>query len=125
MKYYIRQIKPYIQPPQLQGFNDRPFPVKGYDWVQEDLEGALRDQIVVSDPWSKLIFKKRIVEASDVAKVVHGHWINISPYTASNGNYNKGQECSVCHAFFVSPGNTPYSNHPYCCKCGSKMGGEK
>lgn len=62
MKYYIRQIKPYIQPPQLQGFNDRPFPVEGYDWVSEDLEEELRSRIEVKDPWSKLIFDKRIVE---------------------------------------------------------------
>jgi hypothetical protein len=59
----------------------------------------------------------------DAVEVVHGYWINTPPYRASNGNYNKGQECSVCHAFFVSPGNTPYSNHPYCCKCGAKMDG--
>ena len=55
----------------------------------------------------------------------HGRWINIGPYYASNGNYNKAQECSVCHAFFVSPGNTPYSNHPYCCECGARMDGGK
>lgn len=53
----------------------------------------------------------------------HGQWINIAPYYASNGSYNKAQECSVCHAFFVSPGNTPYSNHPYCCECGARMDG--
>jgi hypothetical protein len=65
MKYYIRQIKPYIQPPQLQGFNDKPFPVVGYDWVSEDLEEELRNTIVVSDHWSKLIFEKRIVEVKN------------------------------------------------------------
>lgn len=57
----------------------------------------------------------------DAAPMVHGRWINTPPYYALNGQYNKGQECSVCHAFFVSPGNTPYSNHPYCCECGAKM----
>ena len=36
MKYYIRQIKPYIQPPALQGCNCEPYPVEGYDWVSED-----------------------------------------------------------------------------------------
>jgi hypothetical protein len=60
----------------------------------------------------------------DAAPVVHGHWINTPPYRASNGNYNKAQECSVCHAYFVSSGNTPYSNHKYCCECGAKMDGE-
>jgi hypothetical protein len=71
------------------------------------------------------IIQDEIDEApsADVAEVVHGHWINVPPYRALNGSYNKGQECSVCHAFFVSPGNTPYSNHPYCCECGAKMNG--
>lgn len=62
MKYYIRQIKPYIQPPQLQGFNDHPFPVKGYGWFPEETEDALRESIIVKDPWSKLIFVERFVE---------------------------------------------------------------
>lgn len=57
----------------------------------------------------------------DAAPVVHGYWINIPPYHAMNGNYNKAQECSVCRAFYVSSGNTPYSNHPYCAECGAKM----
>ena len=62
MKYYIRQIKPYICPPQLQGFNDKPYPVKGYDWVSEDLEEELSNTIAVKDPWSKLVFYSRFVE---------------------------------------------------------------
>lgn len=62
-----------------------------------------------------------VQEAVEVMEVVHGHWINTAPYTASNGQYNKAQQCSVCNAYFVSSGNTPYSNHPYCCECGSKM----
>lgn len=57
----------------------------------------------------------------DAVEVVHGHWINTPPYTASNGEYNKAQECSVCNAYFVSSGYTRYSNHPYCCECGAKM----
>ena len=60
----------------------------------------------------------------DAVLVTHGCWINIPPYYASNGNYNKAQECSVCHAFYVSPGNTPYSNHNYCADCGAKMDGD-
>ena len=63
MKYYIKQIKPYISPPCLQGFNCSPDPVDGYDWVSEDMEEELRQNIVVKDPWSKLIFKERFVEA--------------------------------------------------------------
>ena len=56
--------------------------------------------------------------------VRHGKWINEPPYKAVDGTYKKGQECSVCHSYFVSDGNTPYSNHPYCCECGAKMDGE-
>jgi hypothetical protein len=67
----------------------------------------------------------RTAPSADVTEVVHGYWIDTPPYHALNGSYNKAQECSVCHAFFVSPGNTPYSNHPYCCECGAKMDGGK
>ena len=52
----------------------------------------------------------------------HGKWINELPYTA-DGKYLKGQECSICHSYFVSDGNKPYSNHPYCPQCGAKMEG--
>ena len=61
------------------------------------------------------------IPTADVVEVKHGYWINTPPYIAMNGAYNKAQECSVCSAFFVSDGNTPYSNHPYCCECGAKM----
>lgn len=60
----------------------------------------------------------------DAEPVRHGKWINEPPYKAMDGTYRKGQECSVCHAYFVSDGNKPYSNHPYCCECGAKMDGE-
>ena len=50
-----------------------------------------------------------------------GYWINIPPYRAISGDYNKAQECPKCHAFFVSNGNEPYSNHPYCCECGARL----
>lgn len=65
MKIYIRQIKPYIQPPALQGFSNEPYPIDGYDWVSEDDEKALRNKIVVSDSWSTLIFKERFVVLGD------------------------------------------------------------
>lgn len=61
MKLYERQIKPYIKPPCLQGCNDSPYPVDGYNWVSEDLEEQLRNEIVVSDSWSTLIFKERYI----------------------------------------------------------------
>ena len=62
MKHYIRQIKPYIEPPALQGCNCSPCPVEGYDWVSEDLEDKLRNEIVVEDSWSTLIFKERYIQ---------------------------------------------------------------
>lgn len=63
MKYYIRQIKPYIEPPALQGCNCALDPVEGYDWQPEDVEEDLRNEIMISDPWSKLVFKERFIEA--------------------------------------------------------------
>lgn len=61
--------------------------------------------------------------AVEAEPVRHGKWINEPPYTA-DGKFLKGQECSVCHSYFVSDGNKPYSNHPYCPQCGVKMGGD-
>lgn len=63
MKYYIREIKPFIYSPGLQGFRDTEFPVKGYDWVSEDMEEELRNTIEVKDPWGKLIIHYRLREA--------------------------------------------------------------
>ena len=63
------------------------------------------------------------VPTADVVEVRHGEWINQFPYYALDGRYLKAQECSICHSIFVSDGNTPYSNHPYCCECGAKMNG--
>lgn len=59
MKIYKREIKPYIEPPMLQGFSCRPQPIEGYDWVSEDMEEELKNKIVLTDSWSKLIFKER------------------------------------------------------------------
>lgn len=69
MRLYERQIKPYIEPPCLQGCNNSPYPVVGYDWVSEELEEQLRNEIIVSDSWSKLVFKERYVD-----KGVFGEW---------------------------------------------------
>lgn len=63
--------------------------------------------------------------SADVAPVVHGHWVNVGPYTTLNGEYKKMQECSVCRAAYVSDGNTPWINHKYCPNCGAKMDGEQ
>ncbi len=53
----------------------------------------------------------------------YGKWLNEPPYIA-DGKCLKGQECSICHSYFVSDGNKPYSNHPYCPQCGVKMESE-
>lgn len=92
-----------------------------------DLLNSYLDKWWGPEYYATSIIKDEIDEApsADVVEVKHGHWINTSPYIASNGNYCKAQECSVCHALFVSPGNTPYANHPYCCECGAKMDGGK
>lgn len=66
----------------------------------------------------------RNTPTADVKEVKHGYWINIPPYKAMNGHYNKAQECSVCRSYFVSDGNSPYLNHPFCSECGSTMDGE-
>lgn len=60
MKYYVRQIKPYIQLP-LPG-TDVGFAVDGYDWLPEDMEDELRSKIELPEPWYVLIFKERFVE---------------------------------------------------------------
>ena len=83
MKHYIKQIKPYIEPPCLQGFNNTPIPVEGYDWVSEDLEEELIKNIVVKDPWSTLIFKERFIEENKTCDgCVHvGEGLDISGST--------------------------------------------
>lgn len=89
------------------------FPYDLKDYIGENKAFIVDDHIKLAD---HLISNGVIVQR-------HGYWINTPPYRASNGNYNKAQECSVCHAYFVSSGNTSYSNHPYCCECGAKMDG--
>lgn len=62
MKYYIRQIRPYIKTPSLPGTLCISYPVDGYDWVSEDLEEQLRSEIVLDDTRDTLTFKERFVE---------------------------------------------------------------
>lgn len=71
--------------------------------------------------WDDHVELAKYLVDNDITSTIHGYWINTPPYTASNGEYNKAQECSVCNAYFVSSGYTRYSNHPYCCECGAKM----
>ncbi len=74
----------------------------------------------------KASVKRVLMQApeADVVEVKHGYWIHEPPYYDLNGKYRKGSECSSCHTYFVSNGNEPYSDHPYCCECGAKMDGE-
>lgn len=73
------------------------------------------------EPCEKLIAAFTEREAEDVALVVHGKWINEGPYKSVGGEWMKLQECSVCHSVYTSRGNSPWSNHEYCPKCGAKM----
>ena len=63
MKYYVRQIKPFVK---------LPFPgadvccaVNGYDWVSEDMEEELRNTIQVDPLFEELTFKERFVEVQN------------------------------------------------------------
>ena len=69
--------------------------------------------------------EERLKEAMEVIEALQekskGRWIKEPPYIAIGGAYKKGVECSECHSYFVSDGNTPYNLHPYCCECGAEM----
>lgn len=60
MKLYVRLIKPYIQPSCYESY-----PVDGWGWCKEEDEEFIREKIVVSDSWSKLIFKEKYVVLAD------------------------------------------------------------
>ena len=91
--------------------------IKRYD----DRGLALDEVTRVTDGIAREIEEQPTVDAEPVR---HGKWINEPPYKAADGTYRKAQICSECNSYFVSEGNTPYSNHPYCCECGAKMDGE-
>ena len=65
MKIYIRQIKPYIYTPMAQGTIDEIVAVDGYDWVPEDCEIILKNQIILDNSWSTLVFKERFIALDD------------------------------------------------------------
>ena len=99
------------------------------------IKSAEKQRVVIKDGTSVAeamriqgkAFRKCVetVPTADVVEVRHGYWIHEPPYIAPNGKYLKASECSNCHAIFVSNGNEPYSDHPYCCECGAKMYGER
>lgn len=86
------------------------------DWDYQSMGLHPIENIAVS-----AIMEIEEVPAADVREVVHAKWKNIEPYVAMNGKYLKAQICGNCGAYFVSNGNKPYSNHPYCCECGAQM----
>jgi hypothetical protein len=45
--------------------NCEPYPVEGWGWCPEENERILREEIVVGDSWSKLIFKEKYVVLAD------------------------------------------------------------
>lgn len=63
MKYYIREIRPYIKF-MIPGV-DAGCAVDGYGWFSEDKEEELRKKITLNDPLEMLIFKERFVEVSN------------------------------------------------------------
>ena len=87
----------------------------------EALEGLSNHPFVMTDKQIKFFLTQQPTIESEPVK--HGKWINEPPYISATGEYLKGQECSICHSYFVSDGNKPYSNHPYCCECGTRMDG--
>ena len=102
MKHYVRQIKPYIEPPALHGCNCSPDPVEGYNWVSEDMEEELRKEIIVSDSWSKLIFKERFVEG------INAKWVR------KEDSISYWYECSNCGC---RPPKSRYGQDWYCDWC--------
>lgn len=60
MKYYVRQIKPFIQ--FMRPYTGICYAVDGYGWVPEDMEEELRQTIVTDHPRAELTFKERFVE---------------------------------------------------------------
>ena len=53
MKLYKKMIRPMIDPPALQGFSDKPYPLFSDDyWVDGDYEETL------TDTWKELIKKE-------------------------------------------------------------------
>lgn len=58
-KYYIRQIKPFIQIEP----GHASYALPEYDWEPEDMEEDLRNSIILEEDWMILVFKERYVEA--------------------------------------------------------------
>jgi hypothetical protein len=116
MEFYVRQIRPYI----LNNITSNAHPVDGYWWISEDMEEKLREEIVIGDTWSKLIFLDRFVNVKseiikDIEEVIHGKWINSYPEIEPNPMCMYGI-CSNC-GFEQSISD----KLNYCPNCGAKM----
>ena len=67
MKLYKRMIRPMVDPPMLQGFYDKPYPLYSDDyWVDGDYEETLMDTwkelVKKGDSWATLKIDEKYVE---------------------------------------------------------------
>ena len=67
MKLYKRMIRPMVDPPMLQGFNDKPYPLISDDyWIDGDYEETLTDTwkelVKKRDSWGTLKIEEKYVE---------------------------------------------------------------
>lgn len=65
MKLYRKEVRPMVQPPALQGFNSKPYPLYTEDsWIVEELGEFFQQRYEekLNDPMSTLIFDERYVE---------------------------------------------------------------
>lgn len=91
------------------------------DGESSEINNILRHGMRIIRKAREEIKHARQIEAEPVR---HGRWINDPPYRTFGGDWLKAQMCSECRAYYVSNGNTPYSNHNYCPHCGAKMDGK-
>lgn len=86
----------------------------------------IRQRYENSDDCAELvaqICKKAIelVRPESVKGIIYGHWMNEGPYEAFGGVLKKSQQCPICYAVYISGGNDPWPNHPYCSECGARL----
>ena len=67
MKIYKRMIRPMVDPPTLQGFYDKPYPLYSDDyWVDEYYQSLLTDKwkelVKKADSWGTLYIEEKFVE---------------------------------------------------------------
>lgn len=67
MKIYKRMIRPMVDPPTLQGFSDKPYPLFSDDyWIGGDYEEIVMDTwkelVKIEDSWAALKIEEKYVE---------------------------------------------------------------